>query len=293
MSSTVWIIAAATVTALIGLLAVMRRPNPSPDYGGLPTEWPLTQRAIFSAEERILFRHLRQALPHHIILAKLPLVRFCQPADRKDLRQWFDLLSPIHVSFVICADNGLVLAALDVERPDRPTSRRVAMIKQAVLLNCRVRYVKCNTDQLPTVAELQLLLPGQGEAARPVVPSKLQPDSRSPAGHSTLAHSMRGRRQAQRPWSDSRYTNDSFFAPDGERDPVLQTEDNEAMTVGLQAAANQHYLHHDNENNIPSAETADRWAHDTVPRAAKPASTQRRATPMPPRDQERFRASRR
>ncbi|MEX8519986.1 MAG: DUF2726 domain-containing protein [Leptothrix sp. (in: b-proteobacteria)] len=295
MSSTVWIIAAAAVTALIGLLAVLRRPGQQLGALGLPDEWPLTQRAIFTAEERLLFRQLRTALPHHTILAKLPLVRFCQPTDRKELRRWFDLLSPIHVSFVVCADNGRILAALDVERTDRPTSRRVATIKQEVLSSCRVRYVKCRTDQLPSVAELQLLVPSQGEAARPVVPSQLHDQRQQGGTHATLAHSMRSRRHGA--WRDSRYTSDSFFAPDGEREPVDLHEE-EPMSVGLQASANRRYMHHDHteQNNLPAAASADRWAHDPSPRSVQPARltpSNRHSTPMPLRDDEPFRASRR
>lgn len=295
MSSTVWIIAAAGITVLIGLLAVLRRPG-SAAGSRLPTDWPLTQRAIFSAEERTLFRHLRQALPHHTILAKLPLVRFCQPIDRAELRRWFDLLSPVHVSFVVCADNGRILAALDVERPDRPSSRRVATIKQEVFNSCRIRYVKCRADQLPSVAELQLLVPSQGEAARPVVPNKL--NSRTPEAHSTLAHSVRSRRNGQTPgWRDSRYTHDSFFAPDGGREPMHDRVDDEPMAVGLQASANQHYLHHEQDTNIPAPSGADRWAHDPMP-VARPARAgaplQRRSRPIPLDElQEPFRPSRR
>lgn len=300
MSSTVWIIAAAAITVVIGMLAVLRRPG-SVAGGRLPSEWPLTQRAIFSAEERTLYRHLRQALPHHTILAKLPLVRFCQPIDREELRRWFDLLSPVHVSFVVCSDNGRILAALDVEHPDRPVSRRVAIIKQETFNSCRIRYVKCRADHLPSVAELQLLVPSQGEAARPVVPNKL--NNRAAVAHSTLAHSVRQRRNGLAPaWRDSQFTNDSFFAPDGGRQPVY-AEDDEPLSVGLQAGANQHYRHPehdvDTDTNLPAPASADRWAHDPTPTAARPARAasqplQRRSRPIPLDElQEPFRPSRR
>ena len=49
-------------------------------------------RPVFSTDERRVYRLLREALPHHIVLSKLPLVRFCQPTDPAQVRYWFDLL---------------------------------------------------------------------------------------------------------------------------------------------------------------------------------------------------------
>ncbi len=218
MSIPAWIFAIAAAAVVAGLVVLAMRRG-APGKAGeteLPEEWPLIQRSIFSAEERALYRQLRAALPHHTILAKLPLVRFCQPMDRNDLGYWFKLLGPIHVSFVVCAENGRVLAALDIEKASRPTAKRVATIKQSVLEACRIRYVKCRSDQLPTAAELQLLVPQQGEMSRPLVPPHVQDLAER---RSTLAHAVRdprGERETQ--WYESGYAQDSFFAPDSQRD---------------------------------------------------------------------------
>ena len=91
----------------------------------MPTEWALTARPVFSTDERRVYRQLREALPHHIVLSKLPLVRFCQPNDPQQVRYWYELLGSIHVTFAICSANGRVLAAIDLDT-DRGNSRRVA-----------------------------------------------------------------------------------------------------------------------------------------------------------------------
>ena len=72
----VWILALAAIAGIIGLAVLVLRRSGAAASGNaeLPTEWPLTQRPIFSPEERALYRQLRTALPHHMILAKLPLV---------------------------------------------------------------------------------------------------------------------------------------------------------------------------------------------------------------------------
>ncbi|MBL0092827.1 MAG: DUF2726 domain-containing protein [Piscinibacter sp.] len=94
----------------------------------LPNDWALTARPVFSTDERRVYRLLREALPHHIVLSKLPLVRFSQPVDPSRVRYWYDLLGSIHVAFAVCSANGRVLAAIDLDT-DRGNSRRVLQIK--------------------------------------------------------------------------------------------------------------------------------------------------------------------
>jgi hypothetical protein len=131
----------------------------------LPADWALTGRPVFTGDERRVYRQLREALPHHVVLSKLPIVRFCQPTDPRQVRFWFELLNTSHVSFAICSPNGRVLAAIDLES-SRPTSRRSLQIKQSVLSACRVRYIRCAADELPSMAQLQLLIPQPKASAR-------------------------------------------------------------------------------------------------------------------------------
>ena len=154
-----WIVALTVlVLALVAAVGWRLMRERKPQVKPLPTEWSLAPRPVFSTDERRVYRQLREALPHHIVLSKLPLVRFCQPNDPQDVRFWYELLGSIHVTFAICSANGRVLAAIDLDT-DRGNSRRVLQIKQSVLGACRVRYLRCPVDHLPSVAELQLLVP--------------------------------------------------------------------------------------------------------------------------------------
>lgn len=246
MPTQVWILALAAIAGIVGLaVLVLRRSGSAASAKAvdLPTEWPLTQRPIFSPEERALYRQLRTALPHHTILAKLPLVRFCQPEDREELRYWFNLLGPIHVSFVVCAENGRVLAAVDIERPNRPPAKRVSAIKLAVLEACRIRYVRCRSDQLPTATELQLLVPasGEGQGQRPTVPGhvteapvrpapshtaaapRTAPPATPGASGTPAAPGAAAAAATSGQWYESGFSQDSFFAPETQRDPFDDT----------------------------------------------------------------------
>src|SRR5438132_14081224 len=116
MQTLPWIILSALLlTALIALVVWTLRPRNASALPELPTEWALTARPVFNTDERRVYRLLREALPHHIVLSKLPLVRFCQPADPNEVRYWYDLLGANHVAFAICSANGRVLAAIDLD----------------------------------------------------------------------------------------------------------------------------------------------------------------------------------
>jgi Protein of unknown function (DUF2726) len=208
------------MVVLLGALVAWRWPRrrvvqPAP----LPNEWALSPRPVFSTDERRVYRQLREALPHHIVLSKLPLVRFCQPSDPNDVRYWYDLLGAIHVTFAICSANGRVLAAIDLDT-DRGNSRRVMQIKQSVLGACRVRYLRCPVDNLPSIAELQLLVPQASAASRGPQPAPSRPkaiDAAPAAGPSR-------KRERATLWQDSTFFQDSFFAPDTRLDVSVPGE---------------------------------------------------------------------
>ena len=184
-----------------------RKPKAKP----LPSEWNLTARPVFTVDERRVYRQLREALPQHVVLAKLPLVRFCQPTDPSQVRYWYDILGANHVSFAICSANGRVLAAVDLEQ-ERHVSRRSVKIKQSVLAACKVRYLRCVPHELPSLSELQLLVPLTGPAARAPQSAPAVAPMRD-----MLAAASAANRRRERPtlWQDSNFLQDSFFGNDG------------------------------------------------------------------------------
>ncbi|MCE4556234.1 DUF2726 domain-containing protein [Pelomonas cellulosilytica] len=167
--ATYWIAALAVCVLGLAISLVWALRRPAYANRGLPAEWSLTARPVFTGDERRVFRLLREALPHHVVLSKLPLVRFCQPTEAKEVRYWFDLLGTSHVTFAVCSPNGRVLAAIDLEG-ERGVTPRSLQIKHAVLSACRVRYLRCAVDHLPSIAELQLLVP-QGSNSRGPLPA--------------------------------------------------------------------------------------------------------------------------
>jgi hypothetical protein len=217
-----WIAAVVALSllavVLLGWVWLARR---TPRVVPLPTEWALTARPVFSTDERRVYKLMREALPHHVVLSKLPLVRFCQPSHPGEVRFWYDLLGAINVTFAVCSANGRVLAAIDLDT-DRGNSRRILQIKQSVLGACRVRYLRCPVDNLPSAAELQLLVPSGNAAQRGPQPGS---SSGLHEARDSLANAVATRR-AQRTalWQDSSLFQDSFFAPDSRFDGFGNSE---------------------------------------------------------------------
>ena len=212
-----WFIATAALAVLatlaaLWLLQALRRPAGPPP---LPVEWDLLPRPVFTADERRVYRQLRDALPHHTVLAKLPLVRFCQPADPKSVRYWFDLLGANHVTFAVCSANGRVLAAIDLSYDRGGPPGRSTRIKQAVLAACRVRYLRCPADHLPSIPELQLLVPMGSNASRGPQPAH---GSASMSGAAPIASATSRRRERSTLWQDSMSFHDSFFSSGSRRE---------------------------------------------------------------------------
>lgn len=214
-----WLIATAAVSVLTVLAAfwLLRHNRPAtPDPAALPLEWDLLPRPVFTADESRLYRLLCDALPHHTVLAKLPLVRFCQPSDARRVRYWYTLLGGTHVGFAVCSANGRVLAAIDLSYDRGGLPARATRIKQSVLGACRVRYLRCSADHLPSIPELQLLVPQSVGASRGPQPAQGQrtssgtsamPGAQPSAGQPPPRH-----RQRSTLWQESTAFSDSFFS---------------------------------------------------------------------------------
>jgi hypothetical protein len=207
------IIALACLAVLVGLLFWSMRSRRAKKKA-MPAEWALTSRSVFSIEERRFYRHLCASLPDNIVLAKLPLVRFCQPTDTQQVRYWYELLGVIHVTFAICTGSGRVVAVVDLEG-ERGSSRRTLQIKEAVLAACGVRYLRCLPDALPLAPELQQLVPPPA-ASRMVSGASPVHETRNKL--SRIVASRRQERASR--WQDSTLAvQDSTFGGDSLLDP--------------------------------------------------------------------------
>lgn len=222
-----WVAVAAVVGLGAGAIATvgLLRLNQPARRHAHPEDWAISARPVFTAEERMLHRALATALPQQVILAKLPLVRFCQPLNPERSAYWYELLQPLHVAFAVCSPNGRVLAAIDLQTPG---NRKQLQRKAGALEACRIRYVICQPAALPSAQEIA----SWGLVAEATQPASLPPQrapQATPEGAPSiaqageqLARTVRQRRaERQARWQDSGFASDSFFAPDSRLDELL------------------------------------------------------------------------
>lgn len=182
-----------------------------------PARWNLHARPLFNAQERALHRELKAALPQHIVLAKVSLLRFCQPHLPEEAKLWYERLTGLHVSLLVCHPNGSVISAIDFEQGSSQRPHSGQRFKEAVLDACRIRYLRCRAGQWPHQALLATWALGQSTGAiQPGAgaPAHQAPDPLHDAGDQ-LARKLKERRaeRAAR-WAESGFATDSFFAFD-------------------------------------------------------------------------------
>ena len=182
-----------------------------------PARWNLSARPLFNVHERALYRELRLALPNHVVMAKISLLRFCQSAETGDAKAWYDRLQALHVSLAVCTPNGVVISAIDIEHAPGKALRRSQKLKEAVLEACRVRYVRCLPGQWPQAHLLASWALGPAGSAASEH-AQHSPDPLHDAGDQ-LARKLKQRRaeRAAR-WAESSFAQDSFFAMDSRFD---------------------------------------------------------------------------
>lgn len=198
---------ATVVGLLLGAILQRRRPASKREW---PRHWRLNARPMFTTDERLLFKELRAALPNHVVLAKLNLLRFCQAADEFEARAWYDRLHTLHVSFAICTPNGSVVSVIDIDAPSKASSARSQRMKEAVLEACRIRYVRCRPGQWPHQALIATWALGHSPKGGPTPISGSLHD----AGDEVARKLRQRRAERAARWAESSFAQDSFFAFD-------------------------------------------------------------------------------
>lgn len=204
-----WILVLVCTALLVGALVLLWQRGRRRKLPPLPLQWPLSPRPVFTVTERRAYRHLREAMPDHVILAKLPLVRFTQPDDPQQLHYWYRLLGGLNLSFAVCSPSGRVLVALDIDAEPAPIAPRNTAIKQAVLAACHIHYLRCHPEHLPSAAQLRHWLGAQDVGHPAAADDHHTPESTAPR---PAPEPDDGARRASQPaWHDSELLHDSFF----------------------------------------------------------------------------------
>ncbi len=138
----------------------------------MPESWPLAARKVFSQAEQKAYLQMRSAFPELCVLVKLPLSRFLQLTDTKNMQYWFSMLSPLFVTFAVCAPDGKVLAVVDFDSSKNPGSRSALTLKRRAFQACKLMYLRYDYEAMPSVRTIRASVLGAASlealAAAPV-----------------------------------------------------------------------------------------------------------------------------
>lgn len=131
----------------------------------MPSKWPLAARVLMTNEEHEVFKWLRATFHDHLVMIKLPVLRFTVPVD-KDKNgggaRWQELLGGVYCTFTVCTFNGHVVGCVDVpgKRGLNKTSRD---LKESLLSDCRIAYTLARSVKLPKASAMRAAFLGEME----------------------------------------------------------------------------------------------------------------------------------
>lgn len=131
----------------------------------LPDKWPLTARVVVTNQEHEVLAWLRATFHDHLVMVKLPVLRFMAPTD-KDKNggggRWQEVLGGVYCTFTVCTTNGNVVGCVDV-LGNRGMSKASRDLKDSLLSNCRIAYTVVRSSALPKSTAMRAAFLGEME----------------------------------------------------------------------------------------------------------------------------------
>ena len=113
--------------------------------------WPFYPRRPLSDPELILYRRLVLSLPSHIVLAQVSLGRFLGVKKGHNFGQWFNRINRMSADFLVCGQDGSVLAVIELDDASHSRADRVAADakKNKALESAGLRMIRWQAKSLP------------------------------------------------------------------------------------------------------------------------------------------------
>lgn len=134
--------------------------------------WPFFAKRPLSDTEKDLYKHLVKALPGHIVLAQVRLSQLLGVRKGHSLQEWYGRIAALSADFVVCAQDGAVLAVIGLDNSEggRNSRRDSDAITAKALAAANIRFLRWAAWNLPDEAEIrsQLLAPETATAIDPL-----------------------------------------------------------------------------------------------------------------------------
>lgn len=131
----------------------------------LPNRWPLATRVLVTNQEHQVLTWLRATFPEHLVMVKLPVLRFTMPIDKQKNgggSRWQELLGGVNCTFTLCTTNGNVVGCVDV-LGKRAISKANRRLKESLLSDCNIAYTVVTSKALPDGSAMRAAFLGELE----------------------------------------------------------------------------------------------------------------------------------
>jgi hypothetical protein len=163
--STILITALALVIGIgvgIAIYIVIQRGKSSAKLR-LPESWPLTARGLVTTDELEVLKWLRVTFSDHMVMVKVPVLRFTTPTDRDQpggSDRWQEMLAGVYCTFTVCSFNGRVVGCVDVPGK-RDLGRSNRQLKESLLSDCGIAYTLVRQNSLPKASAMRAAFLGE------------------------------------------------------------------------------------------------------------------------------------
>ncbi len=119
--------------------------------------WPLYARRVISAPELQLYQRLVRALPQQIVLAQVQVSRVLGVKPDYDFHEWNNRICRLSYDFVVCAPDGSVIAAVELDDSSHELEERMATDakKDAATAAAGVPLIRWHVRAMPDVRAIQ------------------------------------------------------------------------------------------------------------------------------------------
>jgi len=129
----------------------------------LPAKWPLTSRVMVTNEEHEVFKWLASVFHDHLVMVKLPVLRFTAPVNKSENgagARWQELLGGVYCTLTVCTSNGNVLGCVDVPGK-RGLNKSNRQFKESLLSDCNIAYTVVRSASLPEMGAMRAAFLGE------------------------------------------------------------------------------------------------------------------------------------
>lgn len=164
----------------------------------VPDKWPLAARSLLTSEERAGLKWLTAAFHDHMVMVKVPVLRFTVPTHKAQdtaAQRWQPILNGVYCTYTVCTLQGKVVGCVDLPgKHGLPQPARE--LKEKLLSDCGLAYTVVLLADLPKDTAMRAAFLGEAQE------QELPPHQTTHGGDSNFqadlaAFNKRARKQAK------------------------------------------------------------------------------------------------